>query len=92
MTDTYLPFPRQTRCRRRSAEPVLIEVGARSAWGYGTGLAALLDEIGSPRMWDPIRSHGRTRVVTFPIDCCDDLLALLEHRDRRAVEVVAVDR
>jgi hypothetical protein len=87
----YLPFPRQTR-RRRSSQPVLIEIGARSGWGYGPGLAALLDEIESPRMWDPIRSHGRTKVVTFPIDRADDLITLIEHREGRPVEVVAVDR
>lgn len=91
MSDTYLPLRRQSR-RRRSFEPVLIEVGARSAWGYGAGLAALLDEIESPRMWDPVRSHGRTKVVTFPIDRTDDLVTLLEHRENRPVEIVVVDR
>ncbi len=88
----YLPFPTQGKRRRRSAEPVRIEVGARSCWGYGTGLAALLDEIGSPRMWCPFLSSGRNKVVTFPVDRADDLLTLLEHRERRVVEVVAVER
>lgn len=86
MSSGYLPFPRQTR-RRRSTGPVHIEVGSRSCWGYGPGLAPLLDEIGSPRMWCPFR-----KALTFPIDRCDDLLALLEHRDRRVVEVTAVER
>jgi hypothetical protein len=86
VNDTYLPFPRQTR-RRRSFGPVRIEVGARSCWAYGPGLAGLLDEIGSPRMWCPFK-----KALTFPVDRCDDLLALLEHRDGRAVELTAVDR
>lgn len=91
MSDAYLPFPRQRR-RCRSLEPVRIEIGARSAWGYGPGLAALLDEIESPRMWDPVRSHGRTKVVTFPTDRASDLITLLEHRENRPVEISAVDR
>ncbi|HLM07498.1 MAG TPA: hypothetical protein VK402_20145 [Blastococcus sp.] len=84
MDDAFLPFPRTTR-RRRSSAPVRIEVGARSCWGYGRGLAPLLDEIGSPRMWCPFK-----KTLTFPVDRCDDLLALLEHRHGRVVELTAV--
>jgi len=87
VTGTYLPFPRVQRRRRQSKGPVRIEVGARSCWGYGTGLVGALDEIQSPRMFCPFR-----KTWSFPVDRCDDLLALLEHRDRRFVEVVAVDR
>lgn len=92
MTDAYLPFPRPQRRPRRSTEPLRIERGARSCWGYGPGLAALLDELGVVRMWDPIRSQGRTKVVTFPADRADDLISLIEHRDGRPAELTEVDR
>lgn len=85
MDDAFLPFPQTTR-RRRPTGPVRIEVGARSCWGYGPGLAQLLDEIGSPRMWCPFK-----KALTFPVDRCDDLLALIEHREGRLVEITAVD-
>ena len=89
MADYTLPFPVQQRRRRRSSasRTVQIEVGRRSAWLRGVGLAPLLDEIQSPRMWCP-----REKCLTCPIDRVDDLLALLEHRDGRPVELTAVDR
>lgn len=87
MSDTYLPFPRQTRRRRSASREVAIEVGRRSAWIRGTGIAPLLDEIESPRMW-----CSRQKCLTCPVDRVDDLLALLEHRDGRMVELSAVDR
>lgn len=89
MANAYLPFPRQ-KPRRRGGQMVRIEVGARSAWLHGTGLAALLDELGVPRMrdWHP----GRKGVLMCSVDRLDDILALLEHRDGRVVDLVAVDR
>ncbi|MCU1614705.1 MAG: hypothetical protein JWO98_2245 [Frankiales bacterium] len=66
---------------------VTIEVGKRSAWLRGQGLAAVLDEVQSPRMW-----CWRQKCLTCPIDRLDDVLAILEHRDRRHVQLVAVDR
>ena len=88
MPDDLLPFPAQTpRRRRRSTGPVRIEVGARSAWCYGTGIAAALDAIGAPRMWCPFQ-----KALTCPVDRVDDLLTLVEYRDGRVVEVTAVDR
>jgi hypothetical protein len=69
---------------------VQIEVGARSAWFHGTGVAAVLDEVGIPRMrdWHPERKG----VLMCPADRVDDVLAILEYRDRRAIELLAVDR
>ena len=69
---------------------VRIEVGARSCWLYGTGLTKLLDELGIPRMrdWHP----DRKGTVMCAVDRVGDLLALLEHRDKRVVELSTVDR
>lgn len=69
---------------------VRVEVGARSCWLYGAGLAKLLDELEIPRQrdWRPERKG----VLMCSVDRVGDLLALLEHRDRRIVEVLAVDR
>lgn len=66
---------------------VHIEVGRRSAWIRGWGLAAVADEIDCPRMWCPWE-----KCLTVPIDRVDDLLAIVETRGRRYVELVAVDR
>ena len=73
--------------RQAPSRVITIEVGKRSAWLRGTGLAAVLDEIQSPRMWCPFE-----KALTCPIDRVDDLLAMLEHRDRRLVQLVTVDR
>lgn len=69
---------------------VRVEVGARSCWLTGAGLAKLLDELAIPRMrdWHP----DRRGVLMCPVDRVGDLLALLEHRDRRVVELTTVDR
>ena len=69
---------------------VRVEVGRTTAWLYGAGLARMLDELEVPRMWD--WHPDRKRVLMCAVDRVADLLALLEHRDRRVVEVVAVDR
>lgn len=66
---------------------VAVEVGARSAWVRGYGLHQLLTELDCPRMWCPLQ-----HCLTVPVDRVGDLLALLEHRDRRTVELTAVDR
>ncbi|MGY1830141.1 hypothetical protein ACI8AA_06875 [Geodermatophilus sp. SYSU D01180] len=69
---------------------VRVEIGRRnSAWLYGKGLARMLDELGIPhaRDWHP----DRRRVLMCPVDRVGDLLALLEHRDKRVVEVMAVE-
>jgi hypothetical protein len=84
--------PEQPRRRRRSKGPVLIEVGARSCWTTGAGVYLICQEIGVPFMWDPYRSHGRDRVLTFPIDRADDVIAALEYREHRHVTVEAADR
>jgi len=71
-----------------SRATVHVEVGRRSAWLDGYGLRAPLEELDIPFMRDPTRR----KILTVPIDRLGDLLALLEHRDRRIVELTAVDR
>ncbi|MGY1736345.1 hypothetical protein [Geodermatophilus sp. SYSU D00684] len=69
---------------------VRVEVGRRTCWLYGAGIARMLDELGIPRArdWHP----DRRGVLMCPVDRAGDLLALLEHRDRRVVELTTVDR
>lgn len=69
---------------------VRVEVGRRSAWLYGAGLVRYLDELEVPRQWD--WHPDRKRALMCPTDKVGDLLALLEHRDRRVVELTTVDR
>ncbi len=78
------------RRRRSASRLVRVEVGARSAWWYGTGVAAAMEEIGVPRMrdWHP----DRKGVLMCAIDRVDDVLAVIEYRDGRAIELSAVDR
>ena len=72
----------------RASRTVRIEVGPRrTSYLHGTGLAAACDDLGIPRMKDPAR-----KVLCCPTNRLDDLLALLEHRDGRVVELTAVDR
>lgn len=66
---------------------VRVEVGRRSAWLHGAGLRRLLTELDCPAMWCP-----RYRCLTVPIDHVGDVLALLEHRDGRTLELSVVDR
>ena len=77
------------RDRRRTASRVIrVEVGPRNtSWLHGTGVAAACDELGIPRMKDPIRKQ-----LCCPTNRLDDLLALLEHRDGRVIELTAADR
>lgn len=72
---------------RRATGPVRIEVGPRNtSYLYGEGIVPALDELGIPHMRDPYRR----KVRCCPSDRVDDLLAILEYRDRRFVEVLAV--
>ncbi|WP_167759068.1 hypothetical protein [Blastococcus sp. TF02A-35] len=64
---------------------VSVDVGPRSAWLTGYGLNGYLDELDCPRMWCPVRKR-----LTIPVDRVGDLLALLEHRDHRVVELRSV--
>lgn len=90
MPDDLLPFPHPVRRRGRRSGAVRIEVGARSAWLYGAGLAAVLDEIAVPRMRDWRPGHKGT--LMCPVDRVDDVLAIIEHREGRTADVTAVDR
>ena len=89
MAEPILPFPSRTR-RRCASRIVQVEVGARSAWWQGVGVASVMDEVGVPRMrdWHP----DRRGVLMCSVDRVDDVLALLEHRDRRVIELTAVHR
>lgn len=67
---------------------VTVEVGPRvAALPRGYGLDRYLDEARIPSTWCPRRG-----CLTIPVDRVADLLALLELRDRRIVELLAVDR
>lgn len=66
---------------------VTIEVGRTTAWLHGYGLDWLLPEPECVGGWCP--AHRR---LTVPIDRVGDLLMVLEFRDRRPVELTAVDR
>ncbi len=83
-------FATPARRRRSASRLVCVEIGARSAWWYGAGVAAAMDEIGVPRMrdWHP----DRKGVLMCAIDRVDDVLAVLEYRDGRVIELTAVDR
>ncbi|MDP9460711.1 MAG: hypothetical protein M3Q22_10840 [Actinomycetota bacterium] len=87
MSADFLPFPPAKRKRRTASRVITIEVGRRSAWLRGTGLAKILEEVDCPRMW-----CWREKCLTVPVDRVDDILALVEHRDRRVVNLTAVDR
>lgn len=80
------PPQRDTNCR----SAIRIDVGKRSAWLRGEGIARYLDEIGVPRMrdWHPERKG----ILMCPVDRVDELLTLLEYRDRRIVHLMAVDQ
>ena len=69
---------------------VRVEIGRRSAWLYGAGLSRYLEELDIPRQWD--WHPDRKRVLMCPVDRVGDLLALLEHRDKRIAELTTVDR
>src|SRR4051794_17810298 len=86
LSDTRAQHPRPAR-RRRRLDPVRIEVGARTARLHGLGLADILNEIGSPFMWCPTRG-----ALICPLDRVSDVLAVLEHRHGRTVQLTAVDR
>lgn len=84
------PLSHTVRRRGRGPGHVRVEVGARAAWLYGAGLAAVCDESGIPRGRD--RHPGREGVLMVPVDWAGDVLAIIEHREGWAVELTAVDR
>lgn len=72
---------------RSQSRVVEVQVGKRTAYFTGSGVAAVLDQLGIPRMRCPY-----TRRVCCPVDRADDAIAYMEHRQRRVVSLVAVDR
>lgn len=76
------------RRRTGGGRVVRIEVGPKNtSYLHGAGLTAVLDELGVPHMRCPIR-----KVLCCPSNRLDDVLAYLEHRGGRVVDLVAVDR
>lgn len=74
-----LPYPNGT---------VRIEVGRRSAWLYGQGVAKALAATQTPSMRCPV-----TKTYTVPIDRLADVMAYIEHGRRHwHIELVQVDR
>jgi hypothetical protein len=74
--------------RRPVSRVIRIEVGPRNtSYLHGAGLTAILDRLGVPHMRDPWR-----KVLSCPSDRLDDVLAYLDHKDKRVVDLVAVDR
>ena len=65
---------------------VRIEVGRITCWLYGAGLVHLLRELGVPGQ------PASDEALACPLDRAGDVLAALEWRHRRPVEVTAVDR
>ncbi len=77
-----------TTKRRTRSRVVRVEVGPRNtSYLHGPGLVHILDLLKVPHMRFPYR-----RVLSCPSDRLDDVLAYLEHRDGRLVELVAIDR
>lgn len=68
--------------RRRAAQQITCEVGQWSAWLWGphAWIQRALDVTGAPSMRCPKR-----RTVTVPIGFVDDVLAHLEHAQRRRI-------
>lgn len=82
---------------RRDGQPyardrtVLVELGRRSAWltGPRRGIVAACKAVGAPWM-RPVPTGSAT--ATVPLDYAADVVAYLEHVQRRRVDVVEVDR
>ena len=68
---------------KRLSRVVEVEIGRRTAYFTGTGVAAVLDRLEIPRMRCPY-----TRRVCCPIDRADDAMAYIEHRQKRVVHLV----
>lgn len=76
------------RRRRTASRVVRVEVGPRhTSYLHGAGLTAALDHLGVPHMRCPFR-----KVLCCPSDRLDDVLAYLELRDGRVIDLVGVDR
>ncbi|MGX5653653.1 hypothetical protein ACWKWC_02655 [Geodermatophilus nigrescens] len=65
---------------------VRIEVGRTTCWLYGADLVRLLRQLGVPGQPAP------DGALACPLDRVGDVLAALEWRHRRPVELTAVDR
>lgn len=77
-----------TSSRRSISRVVRIEVGPKNtSYLHGAGLVPILDRLGVPHMRCPLR-----KVLSCPSDRLDDVLAYLDHRDNRVVELTTVDR
>jgi hypothetical protein len=73
--------------RQAHSRVVRIEVGLRNtSYLDGTGLTAVLDELGVPHTRDPVR-----KVLCCPSNRLDDVLAVLEYRHGRVIDLQAID-
>ncbi len=84
----FLPFP-PPMSRRRAKGPVRIQLWRRSARLWG-GVSHACADIGIPTQRD--FRPGFRGVTLIPLDRVDDLIAWLEHREDRHVELLEDDR
>jgi len=68
-------------------QPVRVELGRRTAWLSGPGVAEALRLAGSPSMRCPKR-----RVWCCPVDRVSDVLAVVEGVQGRRIELVEAER
>ena len=81
-----VPKRRQTSSASRV---VWVEVGPKNTAAVsGERIFPSVRQLGIPYQWHPYRQD----VLCIPVAHADDVIAYLEHRCRRHVEVVSVDR
>lgn len=68
---------------RHRRQTVRVELGKRTAWLSGPGVHDALTAAGSPMMRCPVR-----KVWCCPLNRLDDVLAVIEYRQGRRVELV----
>ncbi len=67
---------------RKHRQPVRVELGRRSAWLFGPGVAEAVRLAGSPSMRCPKR-----KALCCPVDRVSDVLAIIEGVQGRRVEL-----
>ncbi len=68
---------------RNRRQPVRVELGKRTAWLYGPGVHDALTVADVPMM-----RCAKRRTWCCPIDRLDDVLAVIEYRQGRRVDLV----
>ena len=83
---TSVPKRRQTSSASRV---IWVEIGPKNTAAVsGERIFPSVRQLGIPYQWHPYRRD----VLCIPVDHADDLITYLQHRCRRHVEVVSVDR